>query len=132
MRGVETPGTAARQGSARWAGELAQPVRHGLLVAAGLSPEGRSRLARAPLVGRGARAETRTLAGGADRRRGVGVAPSLSFGDQGHRGETYKSRRTLSSAQCPSSDFGPFRTVQKCLHTRGIRKMALLLEKSAT
>ena len=123
---------AVRQGSACRARELAEPVRHGLLVSARLSPERRSRLAGADRVGGVARADAGAFAGGPDRRRGVAAAPSLSFGDQGHRAKTYKSGRDMSSAQCPRSDFALFRTGQSPCRRGETRKRALHSQKWAS
>src|SRR3954453_11589910 len=71
-------------------GELPQPVRDGLLIAARFPPQGSPGLAGADgvrgLAGSGPRGHA---GGGSERRGGLGPAAGRSFGKQGHRAEPY-------------------------------------------
>src|SRR3954466_3980286 len=102
-------------------GELPQPVRDGLLIAARLPPPGRPRLPaeagprRAGADGVRGRATTGPrgqAGGGSERGCGLGPATGRSFGKQGHRAEPYIGTRDSSTPFCPPSDFVAFRTGQ--------------------
>src|SRR4051812_3201199 len=73
-------------------------------------------------VGGAARGGSGALTTGGIVGRSVARTPCLTFGDQRHRAETYKSGRAMSSAFCPRSDFGPFRTGQSPCTRRESRK----------
>src|SRR3954449_5208274 len=70
-------------------GELSQPVRDSLLVAARFPPQGGPRLAGAGAVRGRAATGPRGQAGGGSRGCGLGPATGWSFGKQGHRAEPY-------------------------------------------
>src|SRR3954471_24940468 len=100
-------------------GELSQPVRDGLLIAARLPPQGGPGLAGADGVGARATAGPRGRAGGgSQRRRGFGPAVRRSFRKQGHRAEPYMRWRVSSTPFRPPSDFVAFRTGQSPANRR--------------
>src|SRR3954454_21261737 len=94
-------------------GELSQPVRDGLLIAARFPPQGRPGLAGADGVRSGAVPGPRGHAGGGPERGcGLGPAAGRSFRKQGHRAEPYIAWRDSSTPFRPPSDFVAFRTGQ--------------------